>query len=171
MNANKAAIKNVKLSNKMVNMVRNTPLQLKFNKLDGDQWYISVFSDASKNTLPDGESSAMGYMIFLTTGQVTGEIKTACPIYWRSAKIPRITGSSFEGEAIALEEAINVGYTIMKDLAAITGIPEDLIKVEGICDADDVVKAVNNTTQKTKDRTSWDHEEGDIPDQVARGGR
>ena len=156
MNVNKAQIKDVKLSTKMVNTVRNIPLKLKFNKLDGDQWYISVFSDASKNTLPDGESSSMGYMIFVTTGHVTGEIKNSCPIYWKSAKIPRIIGSSFEGEAIALEEAINVGYTIMKDLAAITNIPESMLKVEGVCDADDVVKAVNNSTQKTKDRTSWE---------------
>lgn len=156
MNANKAQVKDVKLSTKMVNQVRNVPIKMKFNKLDGDQWYISVFSDASKNTLPDGESSAMGYMIFLTTGHVTGEVKNACPLYWRSTKIPRMIGSSFEGEAIALEEGVNVAFTIMKDLAAITGVPENMIKVEGICDADDVVKAVNNTTQKSKDRTSWE---------------
>ena len=98
----------------------------------------------------------MGYIIFLTTGHVAGEVKKACPLYWRSSKIPRMVGSSFEAEAIALEEALNVGYTIMKDLAAITNIPESMIKVEGICDADDVVKAVNNTTNTTKDRTSWE---------------
>ena len=33
---------------------------------------------------------------------------------------------------------------------------EKMIKIEGVCDADDVVKAVNNTTQKSKDRTSWE---------------
>ena len=98
----------------------------------------------------------MGYIIFLTSGHVAGEVKNAVPVYWRSAKIPRMVGSSFEAEAIALEEAVNVGYTIMKDLSAITNIPEHMIKVEGICDADDVVKAVNNTTNTTKDRTSWE---------------
>ena len=156
MNVAKATIKDVKLVRKMVNCVKSTPIKLKFNKIDGDEWYISVFSDASKNTLPDGESSAMGYIIFLTSGHVAGEVKNAVPVYWRSAKIPRMVGSSFEAEAIALEEAVNVGYTIMKDLSAITNIPEHMIKVEGICDADDVVKAVNNTTNTTKDRTSWE---------------
>ena len=157
MNANKATIKDVKLSTKVVNQLKNTPLKVRFNKLDGDQWYISVYPDAAKNVLPDGESSAMGYIIFLSNGHVTGEVRKVCPLYWKAVKIPRIVGSSFEGEAIALEEGLNVAYTMMKDLATITGIPEDLLKVEALCDCDDVVKAVNATTQKAGlGRTSWE---------------
>ena len=157
MNAGKAAIKDVKASTKVVNHLKNTPLKIKFNKLDGDEWFVSVYPDAAKNTLPDGESSAMGYIIFLSNGHVTGEVRKVCPLYWKSAKIPRIVGSSFEGEAIALEEGLNVAFTIMKDLAAITGIPEHLLKVEALCDCDDVVKAVNATTQKSGlGRTSWE---------------
>ena len=157
MNAGKAAIKDVKMSTKAVNHLKNTPLKVKFNKLDGDEWFVSVYPDAAKNTLPDGESSAMGYIIFLSNGHVTGEVRKVCPLYWKSAKIPRIVGSSFEGEAIALEEGLNVAFTMMKDLAAITGIPEHLIKVEALCDCDDVVKAVNATTQKSGlGRTSWE---------------
>ena len=155
--AGKAAVKDAKMSTKAVNHVKNTPLKIKFNKLDGDEWYVSVYPDAAKNTLPDGESSAMGFIIFLSNGHVTGEVRKVCPLYWKSAKILRIVGSSFEGEAIALEEGLNVAFTIMKDLAAITGIPEDLIKVEALCDCDDVVKAVNATTQKSGlGRTSWE---------------
>ena len=157
MNASRAAIKDVKLSTKVANYIRNTPIKVKFNKLDGDEWYVSVYTDAAKNTLPDGQSSAMGYIIFLTNGHVTGELRKVCPLYWKSTRIPRMVGSSFEGEAIALEEGLNVAFTIKKDLAAITAIPEELIKVEALCDCDDVVKAVNASTQKAgTGRTSWE---------------
>ena len=86
MNANKATIKDVKLSTKVVNQLKNTPIKVKFNKLDGDQWYISVYPDAAKNVLPDGESSAMGYIIFLSNGHVTGELRKVCPLYWKAVK-------------------------------------------------------------------------------------
>ena len=66
----KATIKDVKLVRKMVNCVKSTPIKLKFIKIDWDEWYISVFSDAG--------------------GHVSGEVKNANPIYWRSAKIPRM---------------------------------------------------------------------------------
>ena len=74
MNANKATIKDVTVSTKVVNQLKNTQIKVKFNKLDGDQWYI------------------------------------------------------------ALEEGLNVAYTMMKDMATITGIPKDLLKVEALCD-------------------------------------
>ena len=36
-------------------------------------------------------------------------------------------------------------------------MPEDLIKVEALCDCDDAVKSVNSDKQsKKKDRVSWD---------------
>ena len=46
MNVAKATIKDVKLVRKMVNYVKSTPIKLKFIKIDWDEWYISVFSDA-----------------------------------------------------------------------------------------------------------------------------
>ena len=118
---------------------------------------MSVFSDAAKNVLSDGESSAMGYIILLTNGHVSGEANPSCPIYWKSTKCPRMINSIMEGEVLAMEEGLNIAYTLNKELAAITNIPEDLILVEALCDNDDAVKSVYSDKQNKKpDRVSWD---------------
>ena len=158
MNVNKAQVKDVKLSTKMVNHLNNHPVKVMYPKLPGDEWYITVFTDASKNTLPDGESSAMGYIILLTNGHITGDCRQACPLYWTAAKMPRIVGSTIEAESIALEEGLNIAFTIKREIAAIINAPEHLIKVEALCDCDDAVKAVYASTPiKTKSgRTSWE---------------
>ena len=158
MNVNKAQVKDVKLSTKMVNHLHNHPVKVMYPKLPGDEWYITVFTDASKNVLPDGESSAMGYIILLTNGHITGDCREACPLYWTSVKMPRMVGSTLEAESIALEEGLNVAFTIKREIATIINAPEHLIKVEALCDCDDVVKAVYASTPlKTKSgRTSWE---------------
>ena len=56
-----------------------------------------------------------------------------------------------------MEEALNVAYTIKKEIAFITNVPEELIKVEALCDNDDAVKAANTDKQNKKpDRVSWE---------------
>ena len=118
MNVNRATVKDVKTSIKMINHLKNHPLKLRYNKLPGDQWVMSVFSDVAKNVLPDGESSAMGYIILLTNGHVTGELNPGCPLYWKSAKVPRIINLIMEGEILAMDEGLNIAYMIKKELAA-----------------------------------------------------
>ena len=39
-----------------------------------DELKLSVFSDASYGNLPDGESSGMGFLIFLSVGFTPGKI-------------------------------------------------------------------------------------------------
>ena len=46
-------------------------------KFEGSTWYISTFVDASKGILPDGHSSTMGYLIWLTNGYALGNPGTA----------------------------------------------------------------------------------------------
>ena len=157
MSVTKATVKDVKIAIKMINHVKNYPLKIRYNKLPGDEWYLSVYTDAAKNLLPDGVSSAQGFIVFLTNGHTTNELAPACPLYWKSGKSPRIVGSTMEGEAMAMEEGLNVAYTLKKEICAITNMPEHLIKVEALCDCDDAVKAVNSDKQsKKKDRVSWD---------------
>ena len=104
---NKATVKDVKTAIKMINHVKNHPLKVRYNKLPGDEWFISVYTDAAKNLLPDGTSSAQGYMVFLTNGHQTNELGPACPLYWKSGKSSRIVGSTMEGEAMAMEEGLH----------------------------------------------------------------
>ena len=100
----------------------------------------------------------MGYIIMLTNGHITDELRPACPLYWTATRLPRIVGSTLEAESIALEEGLNIAFTIKRELATIMNMPGDLIKVEALCDCDDVVKAVYASTPlKTKTgRTSWE---------------
>ena len=157
MSVTKATVKDVKTAIKMINHVKNHPIKIRYNKLPGDEWYLSVYTDAAKNLLPDGASSAQGFIVFLTNGHRTNELAPACPLYWKSGKSPRIVGSTMEGEAMAMEEGLNVAYTLKKEICAITNIPDELIKIEALCDCDDAVKAVNSDKQnKKKDRVSWD---------------
>ena len=100
-------VKDVKTAIKMTNHVKNHPVKVRYNKLPGDEWFISVYTDAAKNLLPDGTSSAQGYIVFLTNGHKTNELGPACPLYWKSGKSSRIVGSTMEGEAMAMEEGLH----------------------------------------------------------------
>ena len=63
MKANKLNVGDVKLMNKMIMHIRNVPLQTKFRKLQGDDWWLTTFVDASIGILPDGHRSTVGYLI------------------------------------------------------------------------------------------------------------
>ena len=77
MKANKPNVGDVKLMNKVVNHIKNVSCDIKYRKLEGRIWYISTFVDASKGILPDGHSSTMGYLIWLTNGYALGNPGTA----------------------------------------------------------------------------------------------
>ena len=54
---NKAMIKDIKVANKAIKVLKSAELPLRFVKLTGETWYITVYSDASFKNLPDGVSS------------------------------------------------------------------------------------------------------------------
>ncbi|CAL4101841.1 unnamed protein product, partial [Meganyctiphanes norvegica] len=66
---------------------------------------LVVFSDASHANLPDGYSSAGGYIIFLV-----GNNKRSCPLAWEAKKIRRVVKSTLAAETLALVEAVDMAY-------------------------------------------------------------
>ena len=80
--------------------------------------------EASKGILPDGHSSTLGYLIWLSTGYTPGNSSPANILSCKSSKISRTVSSTYKAETLGMTEAI------IKQ----TGKPFDLIKVEIICD-------------------------------------
>ena len=66
MAASAPTVKDWETAIKVVREFKETNVKMKYYKLREDKWYISVFTDASVGKLPDGVSSAMGILIFLS---------------------------------------------------------------------------------------------------------
>ena len=66
---------------------------------------LVAFSDASHANLPDGFSSAGGYIIFLV-----GENEKCCPLAWEAKKIRRVVKSTLAAETLALVEAVDMAF-------------------------------------------------------------
>ena len=132
----------IKLINKTVAQVKNREYHLKFSKLKSQQWYISVFADASLKGLPDKISSAMGYVILLTEGFKPGERRAANVLSWKSCKTRRIVASTYDAETLSLSTALEEGIFIKEQMTRMLGIGQEDILVEAWCDCNDTVAAI-----------------------------
>ena len=132
----------IKLINKTVAQVKNRDYHLKFSKLESQQWYISVFADASLKGLPDKISSAMGYVILLSEGFKPGERKAANVLSWKSCKTRRIVASTYDAETLSLSTALEEGIFIKEQMTRMLGIGQEDILVEAWCDCNDTVAAI-----------------------------
>ena len=77
----------------------------------GQNMVLEVFTDASHANLPDGISSTMGLVIFLS-----GD-KRMAPISWRANKIRRVVSSTLAAEALALQEGIDESIYLQRMLS------------------------------------------------------
>ena len=75
---------------------------------------LLVYSDASHGNLPNGVSSAGGFIIFL--GDNEGNV---CPLYWESKKIRRVVKSTLAAETLAAADAIDNAYYLAEILTEI----------------------------------------------------
>ena len=66
---------------------------------------LVCLSDASHANLPDGFSSAGGFIIFLV-----GENGKSCPLAWESKKIRRVVKSTLAAESLSASDAADVCY-------------------------------------------------------------
>ena len=92
---------------------------------------LEVFTDASHANLPDGISSTMGLVIFLS-----GDNHVA-PISWRANKIRRVVTSTLAAEAMALQEGIDEAIYLQRMLAEMSLIVPIHVYVDnrGLVDA------------------------------------
>ena len=75
---------------------------------------LVVFSDASFANLPNGVSSAGGFIIFLADSK-----RNVCPLYWESRKIRRVVKSTLAAETLAASDAIDNAYYLSEILSQI----------------------------------------------------
>ena len=101
---NKATIETIQRANKVVRKLKRQESSI-FSRNIGEvsTFELHIYSDASLANLPDGASSAGGYIIFLTSNQDNG---LCCLMEWKSVKLQRVVGSTLEAECIPLRVAI-----------------------------------------------------------------
>ena len=82
---------------------------------------LEVFTDASFANLDDRVSSAMGYIVFATSGN------KACSLGWRSGKIKRVVKSTLAAEALALSEGVGEAMYLQKMISEVLGFKPCII--------------------------------------------
>ena len=148
---NCATVNEVKYINKMVQQLKGLSFGVKFRKIPGDKWYLTVFSDASlKNLPPSKTGSALGYLIFLSAGFKAGLRSICCPLAWKANKIKRVVKSTHEAEALALADAVEEAYVIKKQIMEMTGVSDDMMPIEVFCDSQDAVASFNSSKPSNK---------------------
>ena len=109
-----------KQANKVVRDMKGIDIKLLYKKLKGSKWLISVSN---------------GYEPI-----VHGD---CCVVSWKSAKVKQVVSSTNDSEILALSEGLEEAIVMRKLLLDKTGFPDDMIQVEGWCDNDDTMKAIN----------------------------
>ena len=107
---------------------------------------IVVFSDASHANLPNGVSSAGGFIIFLADNK--GNVWL---LYWESRKIRRVVKSTLAAETLAAANAIDNAYYLGEILSEILFKYEKDIPIELYVDnksLHDNVFSVKNVAEK-----------------------
>ena len=146
----KATFKDIKTANQIITQLKVNPFWIKYTKIPGSRWCITVFVDASLKGLPDSIESAFGFIIMISAGYKPGERRKACVVTWKSGKVNRVVTSTYEAEAIALTQATEEAIAIKRQVMALTEIPSELIQIEVFCDNHDVVSSVHSTKDTCK---------------------
>ena len=117
----KPKVRNLIKANKVLKKIKLNQCNLYFPKLGNlNNIKIVTYSDASHANLPDGTSSAGGFMVFLQ-----GENGNSCPIYWESKKIKRVVRSTLAAETLASSESIETSYYVRNLLIGILNKTEN----------------------------------------------
>ena len=132
----------ISLINKTVTAIKSRNVEIRYGKLEGDTWYITVFSDASLRGLSGKVHSAMGYLIFLSDGYVPNESSKCCILAWKSCKVKRVGTSTYDAETISLELGLEEAIVIKDQLVKMTGFDTNLINIEAFVDCKDTYEAI-----------------------------
>ena len=132
----------ISLINKTVTAIKSRNVEIRYGKLEGDTWYITVFSDASLRGLLGKVHSAMGYLIFLSDGYVPNESSKCCILAWKSWKVKRVVTSTYDAETISLELGLEEAIVVKDQLVKMTGFDKNLINIEAFVDCKDTYEAI-----------------------------
>ena len=147
-------------------------MKICYKQLRGNKWYISLFTDASVNGLPDKISSAYGLLLFISNGYRPRDRHDCCLIAWKSSKIRRVVTASYDAEVLALSEGLDQAIVMRQLILDITGLPEDMVEIEAFCDNNSTITALEEIKGKhrqkrigleiAKVREMWDR--GEVKD-------
>ena len=115
-------VEHILQANKCLKKVSMSESHIQFPSLgDLKKVHLVSLSDASHANLPDGYSSAGGFIIFLV-----GENGKSCPIAWEAKKIRRVVKSTLAAETLAMSDAVDVSYYLGRMLSEILfGVMDD----------------------------------------------
>ena len=106
---------NILRANKTLKKLKHEDCDILFSDLgDLNLLKLVVFSDASHANLPDGFSSAGGFIVFLVGGN-----KRCCPLAWEAKKMKRVVKSTLAAETLALVEALDMAFYLGSILSEI----------------------------------------------------
>ena len=113
---------------------------------------IVVFSDASYANLPNGSSSAGGFLAFLV-----GENGRSAPIYWESKTIRRVVQSTLAAETLSATKAVDMAYYIGSILSQVLmKSSENKIPIKLIVDNKSLFDNVHSTKNVAERRLRID---------------
>ena len=140
--SHKPTIGDVTLANKVVTRLKMQEVRLKYSKLRGDKWHITVFADASKGNMGNKVESTIAYLILLSDGYDKHKKKKCNVLTWQSRKARRVCVSTYDAEAMALNMGIQAGIVMKSHIKEIMHWGDEMIKVEAFTDCMDVYNAV-----------------------------
>ena len=148
MMANKATVNDVLKMNKMFLKLKQDSVKMKYQHLGAtDKLRLSVFSDASFGNLPDGESSGMGYLIFLSVGFTAGKSSPCSLLSWTACKVRRKVSSTCAAETLSLLAALEQAIVMRHQITEILNKSPQFIKIEAFIDNKDAYEAIHSTKQ------------------------
>ena len=141
-------VEDLLLANKCLRKAKSLESFIQFSNLgDLRKCKMVVYSDASYANLPDGSSSAAGFVVFLC-----GDNGNSCPLYWESRKIRRVVKSTLAAETLAATEAVDMAYYIGNVLSqVIHNVEKNIIPIELVVDnrsLHDNVYSTKNVSEK-----------------------
>ena len=78
------------------------------------------------------------------------EIRVVCLLTWKSCKVKRVVSSTYDAETIALKLGLEEALVIKNQLETLTGLRNELIRVEAFVDCKDTYEAIISNKQFPK---------------------
>ena len=148
---NNATVSTLKRAKKVVKKVKEISSKVLFQTI-GEIVGLKVYTDASFCNLPDGKSSAGGYVIILqgTEGERI--------LDWSSTKIQRVVSSTLEAEALALKEGLNATIYLGSLLSEFfyDDFKTNKLKIEAFIDNEPCERGIRSTKQVSEKRLRVD---------------
>lgn len=140
-----ATINDIKEVNQIIKFVKTNENHITFPSLDIPSTRVTIYSDASFNNIPNGNSQG-GYITMLTDKH-----QRSCPISWKSNKVRRVARSTLAAETLALTDGTDAAYFINK-LAQEASLTKQKSTALAYTDNKSLHDSVNTTTLITDRR-------------------